>query len=184
MYWLESVVLHQGEIVDEAFLADWTLAATIAPLPLPAALLLVHVEVTEDGEGHTAYTGLTVLACQLADAERQALMSLTPVIELHPHEQQVLRQWLTCQRWLAWARASHGVRSRLGAPDLPVSLSEAARQMMIPLPTLQSAAAEERLPTIRAADRQLIYVDTIIEAQARGLLHYGRGRPARHTRVR
>ena len=184
MYWLESVVLHQGEIVDEGFLTDWTLAATLAPLPRPAALLLVHVEVNEDGAGHIAYSGLTVLACQLVDAEHQALISLTPVIELLPHEQQVLRQWLTNQRWSAWARALHSVRLRLGAPDLPVSLSEAARQTMIPLPTLQSAAAEERLPTIRAADRQLLYVDTIIEAQARGLLHYGRGRPLRQNHAR
>ena len=42
---------------------------------------------------------------------------------------------------------------------------------------LAHAASRDRLPTIRAADRHLVYLDTIHEAERRGLLHGQRGRP-------
>jgi hypothetical protein len=52
-------------------------------------------------------------------------------------------------------------------------------QLGVPLATRANAAARERLPTIRAGDRHLVYLAPIREAQDRGLLHAQRGRPHR-----
>lgn len=60
-----------------------------------------------------------------------------------------------------------------------MTLAAAARQWMLPLATLSGAAIAERLPTIRAGDRHLIYSTTLGEALQRGVLHDQRGRPQR-----
>ena len=167
MYWLDSILVRNSDISDMSLLADWTLAATFTMPSSATRALLVHVETDEDVEGHAAYCGLTALACQMVDAERHALISLTPLLDLAPGEQQSLRLWLIARHWPAWARAALPMRSRLGFPDPPVSLSEAARQTMLSLPTVQSAAAEDRLPTLGTSGRQLIYIATIAEAHER-----------------
>jgi len=78
-------------------------------------------------------------------------------------------------RWPAWARADQSVRQLLGIPDAPVLLAEVSRHCMIPIQTLAKTALEERLPTIRVGDRQLIYLTTIAEAQQRRRLHHTLG---------
>ena len=71
---------------------------------------------------------------------------------------------------MVWARATLPVGALLGAPEPP---------LLLPLATLTSVVAQERLPTLRVGDRHLVYQATIAEAQARGLLLDQRGRPAR-----
>lgn len=99
-----------------------------------------------------------------------------PLLTLQPSEQQVLRAWLISR---SWARAAHSVRVLLGETEAPIALAEAARQSILPLATLSGAAVAKRLPTIRAGDRHLVYSATIGEAQQRGVLLPGRGRPQR-----
>lgn len=186
VYWLEHIILLDATIIDWTMLADWTIAATISPLPVPLAprSLFVTFEASEDARNRAAFNSLTVLACDLDQANQRAVVSLLPVLELHGFEQASLRSWLVSRNWPAWARATHNVRFRLGAEDEPMLLAKATECTHIPLPTLQSAASSERLPTILAGDRQLVYVDTIVEAQQRGLLGLGRGRPRRGHRSR
>jgi hypothetical protein len=109
------------------------------------------------------------------------LDALQPVLDLSKEEQHTLQTWLMHRRWPAWARAALPVRALLGEPAPPILLAEAARAWMLPLATLTTAVAQERLPTIQCGDRHLVYQSTIREAQERGLLHHGRGRPSRRT---
>ncbi len=100
-----------------------------------------------------------------------------PLLTLPTSAQQILRDWLIARRWPAWARAALSVRTLLGTTEAPIALAEAARQWMLPLPTLSGAAVAERLPTIHIGDRHLIYPATIGEALQRGVLQPQRGRP-------
>ena len=144
--------------------------------------LLVHVGLDETDAGQDMYMVLVVQALRLSESESQAHINLLPLLELTSLEQQIIRAWLIGRRWPAWARATQSVRGLLGVSDMPVLLANAARQLWMPLTTLQSAAADDRLPTIRIAGRHLVYLDTILEAQQRGLLHAERGRPQRRKR--
>ena len=177
--WVESVLVIDNQIVDAAELDGWRL--TVGALEESQARILVaHVTVTEDQAGVATYSGITILALVRERALHTGTLDLTqPVLTLRPGEQQVVREWLIGQRWAAWARAALIVRAMLGATDPPIALAEAARQWMLPLPTLSGAALAERLPTIRAGDRHLIYSATIAEAQQRGILQGQRGRPRR-----
>ena len=100
-----------------------------------------------------------------------------PLLTLHAAEQHILRDWLITNHWPVWARAALSVRTVLGTAEGPIALAEAARQWMLPLATLSGAAVAERLPTIPAGDRHLIYSATIGEALGRGVLQPQRGRP-------
>ena len=182
MYWLNSVILDNGEVSDAETLHSWTIVASITAEIPGLRSLRVHVGRTENEAGHDSYTLLMAQALQLLKPDRQAFISLIPLAELALLEQQAVRAWLIGQRWPAWARASPEVRNFLGASEAPVLLADAARHMWMPLTTLQSAAADERLPTIRTAGRHLVYTSTILEAQQRGLLHSDRGRPQRRKR--
>ena len=179
MYWVEQVLLIDGAVFDPNTFADWAIAATLSPLPIGPRSLLALFELNENSKGQAAYAAVSAFACDLVYASQSMVVSLLPLAELYAHEQQALRTWLTDRNWPAWARANHLVRSRLGAVEEPVLLSEAAEQTHIPVTTLQSAAVAERLPVFVAADRQLVYVDTVLEAQQRKLLGLGRGRPRR-----
>jgi hypothetical protein len=177
--WLTRGLVLGDEVRDPEVLASVALTVTAEALPPPRALL-VHVLVDEDAGHRNSYRAIACAPLRL-DAEEQTgvIQALELALELAPDEQQTIRRWLITRRWPAWARADPALRSLLGAPEPPVLLAEAARQSMIPLATLAKAALEERLPTIRAGDRQLVYLATIVEAQQRGLLHAGPGRPRR-----
>lgn len=177
--WIESVLLVGDRLVDAAELAGWSLTVG-ACAPSAPRMLLVHVTVTEDAASAASYSALTVF--ELAgDWERRAgtVDLAQPLLELAPAEQQILRGSLIARHWPAWARAALSVRTLLGQPEPPVALAAAARAWMQPLATLSGAAAAERLPTIRAGDRHLIYLSTIGEALERELLQMQRGRPRR-----
>lgn len=177
--WVESVLVIDDQIVDAAELGGWALTVGALDETQPR-MLLAHVTVTEDQVGVTAYSSVTILALVEESALRSGTIDLTqPVLTLRPSEQQVMREWLISRHWPAWARAALSVRTLLGEAEPPVLLAEAARQWMLPLPTLSGAAVAERLPTIRVGDRHLIYTATIDEAQQRGMLLPGRGRPQR-----
>jgi len=143
-------------------------------------MLLAHVTVTEDHASCAAYSTLTILALQGDPARRTGTIDLAqPLLTLPASAQQTLRDRLISRRWPAWARAALSVRTLLGAAEAPIALAEAARQWMLPLATLSGAAHAERLPTIPAGDRHLIYSATIGEALQRGVLQPQRGRPPR-----
>jgi hypothetical protein len=65
-------------------------------------------------------------------------------------------------------------------------LAEAARQWILPLATLSGAAVAERLPTMRASDRHLVYSATIGEGIERGVLRSmgGHGEEAKRRSFR
>lgn len=177
--WVESVLLSDDQILDATELDGWTLTAGAVGETQPR-MLLAHVIVTEDQAGVAAYSGLILLALAGDSVSRAGTIDLTqPVRSLWPAEQLLLHEWLISCRWSAWARASLGVRAMLGVTEPPIALAEAARQWMLPLATLSGAAVAERLPTIQAGDRHLVYHATIGEAQQRGLLRAQRGRPRR-----
>jgi len=177
--WVESVLVIGDQIMDAAELDGWALTVGIVDDTQPR-MLVVHVTVTEDQAGVTAYSGITIFALAGDSALRSGTIDLTqPVLTLQPAEQQLLREWLIGHRWPGWARAALSVRVMLGATEPPIALAEAARQWMLPLATLSGAAVAERLPTIRVGDRHLVYSATIGEAQQRGLLQPQRGRPRR-----
>ena len=179
VYWSESMLLRGADVLDVALLEDWIVVARLTLLESQERMVLAHVTITEDALGQRAYTSLTLFALHPAKDERQALLGLLPLDELTPQEQQHLRTWLITQHWQSWARAEIAVRSRLGVHEPLITLTEAAKQTMVPMPTLQTAAAQDRLPTIEVAGRHLVYVTTIAEAYERGHLHFVRGRPRR-----
>jgi hypothetical protein len=175
--WVESILAAGDQIVDAAELDGWALTVDACD-PAAPHMLLAHVTVTEDHASCAAYSGLTMLALQGDPALRTGAIDLArPLLVLTRAEQQALRTWLIAQRWPAWARAALSVRTLLGETEAPIALAEAARQWMLPLPTLSGAARAERLPTIRVGDRHLIYSVTIGEALGRGVLQPQRGRP-------
>jgi hypothetical protein len=175
-----SLLVDGNDVRDAADLEG--LQLTVAPIaPDAPRQLLAHVLVIEDAQHNDAYTALMVFALWSDAATRTGQIDvLQPLLRLAPAEQRTLRTWLIVQRWRAWARAPLSVRTLLGEPAPPVLLAEAARQWMVPLATLTTAVAQDRLPTIQVGDRHLIYESTIPEAQARGLLRQQRGRPSRH----
>lgn len=171
-------VLH-GQIIDAEEAVRGALTVSVPP-PTASRDLLVTLVSVEGAAFHLAYTAVVAYALVSDDEGRPAGVDLLhPLVELTPSEQVVLRTALVRQSWGAWARAPQYVRAFLGRPDPPVLLADAARQFGIPLPTLANAAVGERLPTIRAGDRHLVYLATVVEAQDRGLLHFQRGRPRR-----
>jgi len=177
--WVESALVIDDQIVDAMELDGWTLKVGVLDETQPR-MLLAQVTVTEDQAGVTAYSGVTILALAGDRTRCSGTIDLAqPVLTLRVSEQQVLRGWLIRHRWPAWARAALSVRTMLGDAEPPIALAEAARQWMLPLATLSGAAVAERLPTIRAGDRHLIYSATIGEAQQRGVLQPQRGRPRR-----
>ncbi len=179
--WTLSCLVDDNQTFDIAGLEHYRFTVTAAPPVAPQRQLLAHVLVTEDNQHGDAYAALTVLALQLDHASRGGVTDLQPLLDVSMNEQHALRTWLMSRRWPAWARAAVSVRAQLGDPTPPVVLAEAARQWMLPLATLTSAVAQDRLPAIRSGDRQLIYSTTIAEAQERGLLHPHRGRPRRRN---
>lgn len=151
--------------------------------PSEARALFVTVVSVENQAFHLAFTAVIPYAVTLDPAGLPQSVNLVhPLTELTPYEQATLRDALTRASWAAWARAPQHVRALLGCPEPPLLLADVARQLGIPLPTLANAAVNDRLPTIRAGDRHLVYTATIIEAQARGVLHEQRGRPRRSRR--
>ncbi|NTU81427.1 MAG: hypothetical protein HGA45_18945 [Chloroflexales bacterium] len=172
-------VLH-GQVADAEEEVCESLRVTV-PLPDGPRGLLVTLVSIEDAAFHLAYTALVAYALALDSEGRPTGVDLLhPLTKLTPNEQVVVRTALVRQSWGAWARAPQHLRALLGRPDPPVLLADAARQLGTPLPTLANAAVGERLPTIRAGDRHLVYLVTVVEAQDRGLLHFQRGRPRRH----
>jgi hypothetical protein len=174
--WTFSCLVEEGQIGDSAELEGYQLTVTATP-PLPPRQLLVQVLVTEDDRHTDAYSMLTVYGLQLDHTARTGSTDLQPLLALVSAEQRPIRDWLVRRRWPAWARAALPVRALVGDATPPMLLAEAARAWMVPLATLTSAAAQDRLPTIHVGDRQLVYSATIAEAQERKLLHMRRGRP-------
>jgi hypothetical protein len=181
--WLTSLLVEDVQVSDGSHLQEYTLQVT-TDLILPPRAVLVHILADEGHDHRDAFRSLTCFALQLDREHTTGRVGLhQPILDLTITEQAALRSWLISQRWPAWARADHTVRKMLGMHEALVLLAEAARNAMIPLPTLAKAAQEERLPTIRAGDRQLVYLSTIREAQERKLLHHVPGRPRRGVSV-
>jgi len=177
--WVESVLVVGDQIMDAAELDGWQLSIGACD-PAAPHMLLVHVTVTEDRANYAAYRGLSILALQGDVAMRSGMIDLArPLLIPEPAEQHTLRTWLIARGWPAWARATLSVRTMLGEGAAPIALAEAARAWMLPLATLSGAAVAERLPTIRCADRHLVYTTTIGEALERRVLQSQRGRPRR-----
>jgi len=180
---VESVFVRGDLVVDAGEIDGWRLT-TGACDPAAPRMLLARVTVAEDRASCDAYSSLSVLAVQGDWDQRAGIIDLArPLLSLSAAEQQVLCAWLIGRRWLAWARAMLSVRTLLGGGTPPIALAEAARQWMLPLATLGGAAAAERLPTIRAGNRHLVYPATIDEALRRGMPHDHRGRPRRRYRL-
>jgi hypothetical protein len=179
---VSTFVLINDQVADAEELLTESLPTVMLSPDTPRGLL-VTLTVVEDAAYHLAYVALLAQALAVDDIGRPTGIDLLhPVTELSVHEQAALHTTLVRQSWGGWARAPHHVRALLGHPDPPLLLADAARQAMIPLPTLANAAVTGRLPTIRAGDRHLVYLATIVEAQERGLLHLQRGRPRRARR--
>jgi hypothetical protein len=177
--WVESVLVIGNQIVDAAELDGWHFIVGAGDAERPR-MLLAHFTLTEDRWSHAAYSALTLLAVHGNPATHTGAIDLArPLLTPSPTEQRTLRAWLIERHWPAWARASLSVRTLLGAAEPAILLAEAARQWMLPLPTLSGAAVAERLPTMRVGDRHLVYSPTIGEAIARGALRSQRGRPRR-----
>ncbi len=177
--WVESVLVVGDQVLDAAELDGWRLNVGEGDGSRPR-MLLTHLTLVEDQSNCAAYSALTMLALQGDSATRRGTIDLArPLLAPLPTEQDILRTWLIGRNWPAWARAARSVRAMLGDAEAPIALAEAARQWMLPLPTLSGAAVAERLPTIRVGDRHLIYPATISEAQQRGVLQPQRGRPPR-----
>ena len=177
--WIQSVLVVGDQIVAAAELDGWRLNVGAGDEARPR-MLLTHLTLTEDQSNCAAYSALTMVAVQGDPATRIGTIDLArPLLAPLPAEQDIVCTWLIGRHWPAWAWASLWVRTRLGAAEPPLLLAEAARQWMLPLPTLSGAAVAERLPTIRMGDRHLIYSATIGEAQQRGVLQPQRGRQPR-----
>jgi len=174
-----SLVVDGDAVEDAADLAGFQV--TVSPIsPAVPRQMLAHVGITEDAEHDTAITALMLFAAQLDSISHTGRVDvLQPLVQLRQLEQRALRSWLIKQHWRAWARAALPVRTLLGEMAPPMLLAEAAREWMMPLATLTTAVAQDRLPTIHVGDRHLIYATTVAEAQTRGLLHQQRGRPSR-----
>lgn len=171
-------VIH-GQVVDAEEAVSESLAVVVPPPDGPRGLLVTVISV-EDAAFHLAYTAVVAYALTFdSEGHPTGVDLLHPLTELTPSEQVVVRTALVRQSWSGWARAPQHVRTLLGCADPPLLLADAARQLGIPLPTLANAAVRDRLPTIHAGDRHLIYLATVVEAQDRGLLHVQRGRPRR-----
>lgn len=180
---LFTTLLLIHDQVGEASAATTSALAIRAIAPDAPRGLLATVVSVEDAAFHLAYTAVVGYALGLDTAGRPVAVDLLhPLATLAPPEQAALRAALIAQSWSAWARAPLPLRALLGDPEPPVLLADAARQIGLPLPTLANAAGQERLPTIRAGDRHLVYLATIREALDRGLLHLARGRPRRGGR--
>jgi hypothetical protein len=175
--WLTSLFVDDGQVLDGAYLQEYILQGT-TELILPPRAVLVHILADEGHDHRDAFHSVTCFALQLDHEHKTGYVGLhQPILDLMATEQAAIRSWLIAQRWPAWARADHTVRKMLGMHEEPMLLAEAARDAMIPLPTLAKAAQEERLLTIRAGDRQIVYLSTIREAQQLALLHHAPGRP-------
>jgi hypothetical protein len=178
---LTTTLLVRGATAHEAD-AVFNAPLAVAPVaPESRTGLLATVVSAEDAAYQLAYMALVAypLACDAQGRPTQVDL-LRPLAALAPEEQQALRTWLMRQSWSAWARAPQHLRALLGCPEPPLLLADAARQVGAALATLANAAVRERLPTMRAGDRHLVYLATLDEAYARGLLHLQRGRPRRH----
>ncbi len=174
-----TLVLIDGKLHDAEDLAVDQLRVC-APAITERRGLLATVVSVEDAAFQLAYTALICYRLRLAaDGRPDAVDLLHPLTELRLDEQRALRTALVASSWPAWARATQHLRGLLGVAEPPLLLADAARQVAMPLATLANAAGRERLPTIRAGDRHLVYLETIQEAAARGLLHMQRGRPRR-----
>lgn len=172
-----ALVGSKVEAADEALVGELTVSAVE---PDGRRGLLATVVSSEDARYQLAYAALICHALRLGpDGRPEAVDLLRPLEVLRPDEQEALRGALVASSWPAWARAPHHLRRLLGEDEPPLLLADVARDLMLPLPTLANAASRERLPTIRAGDRHLVYRATIQEAEARGLLHHQRGRPRR-----
>lgn len=172
-----TLALIDSQVFDAEELVREPLPIGALPAGAPRGLLVTVISV-EDAAFHVAYTAVVAYALLLDAAGHPAGVDLLhPLTELAEREQATLRSALTRRSWAAWARSPQHVRQLLGCPEPPLLLADAARQLGFPLPTLASAAVRGRLPTIRAGDRHLIYLATVIEAQNRDLLHLHRGRP-------
>ncbi|MFV9507717.1 MAG: hypothetical protein AB4911_24460 [Oscillochloridaceae bacterium umkhey_bin13] len=148
--------------------------------PESRAGVLVTVVSTEDAAFQVSYVAVVLYSLAYTTQGQPTQVDLLqPLTVLTAEEQQALRLWLIQQSWAAWARAPLHVRRVLGCPEPPLLLADAARQTGAALATLANAALRERLPTIRAGDRHLVYLSTLDEAYQRGLLHLHRGRPRR-----
>lgn len=163
-------------------------AATVSSLAVGAVTAdqrLASLLTVEDMAYQLSYAALTCYGIAIGADGKPAYVDITrPLVDLLPGEQAALRELLISQSWPAWARAPRHLRVLLGCPDPLLLLADGARRRGYPLATLSNAVVHERLPTIRAGDRHLVYLATIIEAQSRGLLHPQRGRPRRGAGAR
>lgn len=179
-----TLVLMDGQAREIEAAADSSLAVGPVVADQRHAVLATLLTM-EDTAYQLAYAALACYGLALGDNGQPTFVDLTrPLVDLRPDEQAALRELLIGQSWPAWARAPQHLRALLGCPEPPLLLADAARQLGLPLATLANAAARERLPTIRAGDRHLVYLATIVEAQGRGLLHPQRGRPRRGKAAR
>ena len=174
--WTETVLLVAGQVqsADDVIGRSATLVTVV---PEVNRALLVYITTTEDAQHAVAYTGVLCQAVQITDDRIE--LAPTPLTALRPDEATALRTALITRRWAAWARAPHAVRVLLGCPEPLVPLATAAAQLRMPLATLARAAAADRLPTIRAGDRHMVYLATIGDAIVRRQLHPQAGRPRR-----
>lgn len=178
-----TLLLLNGEVfAAEDFILE-TLSVCSLSLDAPRGLLVTLVS-EEDAEFHLVHRAMVAYALQIdASGLPSAVDLLHPLGELTLLEQKALREAVTRQSWPAWGRAPRHIRALLGYPDPPLLLADGARQLGIPLATLANAAVQDRVPTIRAGDRHLVYLQTVIEAQDRKLLHAQRGRPRSSRRA-
>jgi hypothetical protein len=178
---VSTLVLINGQVGDAEELLPRSLPTCLLDPNEPRGLLITLIAV-EDAAFNLAYAAVVVHGLGLDHAGQPVHVDLLrPLVELTAFEQTALRNALVRQSWSAWARAPHLVRAFLGCAEPPVLLADAARELALPLSTLANVATLNRLPTIRAGDRHMVYLATIVEAQERGLLHVQRGRP-RHAR--
>ena len=175
-----TTLLVVGSVAHEAA-AFLDVPPTVAPTlisPEQRNGLLATLISREDSACQLAYAALVAHALICDDHGRPTQVDLLqPLLELSPTEQHAVRTWLVGHSWPAWARAPQPLRALLGCPEPPLLLADAARQTGAVLGTLANAAVRGRLPTQRVGDRHLVYLETIDEAYARGVLHVERGRP-------
>jgi hypothetical protein len=174
-----TFVLLDGKLQDAEALSVEGVVVCSVELTERRGLLATVVSV-EDASFHLSYTSVICYPLRLTvDGRPDVVDLLHPLEKLRSDEQQTLRTTLIAQSWPAWARAPQHLRELLGVPEPPLLLAEAARRVRMSLSTLANAAVCDRLPTIWAGDRHLVYLDTLQEAEARRLLHSQRGRPHR-----
>jgi hypothetical protein len=124
---------------------------------------------------HEAPSRIYALRCYRAQLVRPSdeilIDFLTPSTSRLPAAaQRGLKRWLIELSWHAWATASEELRAYAGDREPAISLKHAADERGINISTLSKAARENRLPTIGAGDRRLIYRSTIDEALERGTI--------------